>query len=187
MLTSLNRREHDLSSTQEQVRILEGVDPLRFASKVNSGGQELRSEDIKVLQLNLGKMCNQTCVHCHVDAGPDRREIMSKDVLEQCLDVIKIHPFETVDLTGGAPELNPEFRWFVESVSKLGVSIIVRCNLTIILSNSRFADLPQFFARHKVRVVSSLPHFAALRTDRQRGDGVFVKSIKALQMLNDVD
>lgn len=129
-------------------------------------------------------MCNQVCAHCHVDAGPDRKEIMTKETMIQCLEALKGAPIETVDLTGGAPEMNPHFRWFVEELSALGKKVIVRCNLTIILANPKYYDLPDFFAQHKVNVVSSLPYFNARRTDAQRGDGVFEKSIKALQMLN---
>ena len=141
------------------------------------------------MQINVGKMCNQTCRHCHVDAGPDRKEIMTRETMQQCLDALdrakasgsKIH---TVDLTGGAPEMNPHFRWFVEQLSTRGIKIIVRCNLTIILANPKYHDLPEFFKKHGVEVASSLPHFSARRTDAQRGEGVFEKSIKALQMLN---
>lgn len=107
--------------------------------------------------------------------------------MQQCLDVLDAYPaLKTVDLTGGAPEMNPDFRWFVEHVSAKGVHIIVRCNLTIIRANKKYYDLPQFFRQHGVEVVSSLPFYTADRTDRQRGDGVFEDSIKALQMLNEV-
>jgi radical SAM/Cys-rich protein len=132
----------------------------------------------------MGKMCNQVCKHCHVDAGPDRKEIMTQETMQECLNAIAISGAKTVDLTGGAPEMNPDFRWFVEEISKLGKEVIVRCNLTIILANPKYNDLPEFFKKHKVQVVSSLPYFSASRTDAQRGDGVFEKSIKALQMLN---
>jgi radical SAM/Cys-rich protein len=138
------------------------------------------------MQLNLGKMCNQTCKHCHVDAGPDRKEMMSRSTMQFCLDVLKNSEIDVVDLTGGAAELNPDFRWLVEQIKKLGKHVIVRCNLTIILANKRFYDLPDFFKQHQVEVVSSLPSFTQDRTDRQRGDGVFEDSIKALQMLNQV-
>jgi radical SAM/Cys-rich protein len=134
-------------------------------------------------------MCNQVCKHCHVDAGPDRKEIMTRETMLQCLDVLKINPsFKTVDLTGGAPEMNPEFRWFIEEIKKVNpsINIIVRCNLTIILSNKKYYDLPDFFKQHTIEVVSSLPFYTKDRTDRQRGDGVFEDSIKALQMLNAV-
>jgi radical SAM/Cys-rich protein len=121
-----------------------------------------------------------------VDAGPDRKEIMTRDTMQQILDAMDGMPVKTVDLTGGAPEMNPDFRWFVEELSKKGAEIIVRCNLTIILANPKYHDLPEFFKKHKVNVVSSLPSFTARRTDAQRGDGVFNKSIEALKMLNAV-
>ncbi|MCL4133234.1 UNVERIFIED_CONTAM: hypothetical protein GTU68_060829 [Idotea baltica] len=134
----------------------------------------------------MGKMCNQVCAHCHVDAGPDRKEIMTQETMLQCLDVLKTNDIKTVDLTGGAPEMNPHFRWFVEELSKLGKNIIDRCNLTIINANKKYNTLPEFFKEHQIEVVSSLPYFSASRTDSQRGDGVFESSIKALKMLNAV-
>ncbi len=128
-----------------------------------------------------------TCRHCHVDAGPDRKEIMTKETMQQCIDVLKNNPqLKTVDLTGGAPELNPLFRWFAEAIKKLNRHIIVRCNLTIILANKKYYDLPGFYKQHSIEVISSLPFYTQDRTDRQRGDGVFETSIKALQMLNEV-
>ena len=132
-------------------------------------------------------MCNQVCKHCHVDAGPDRKEIMTKETMMLCLDVLTNNPsFKTVDLTGGAPEMNPDFKWFVSEIKKLNRHIIVRCNLTIILANKKYHDLPEFFKQHEIEVVSSLPFYTQDRTDRQRGNGVFEDSIKALQMLNAV-
>jgi radical SAM/Cys-rich protein len=122
-----------------------------------------------------------------VDAGPDRKEIMTQESLQTCLEILEKNPsFTTVDLTGGAPEMNPNFRWFVEEVYKLKRKVIVRCNLTIILANPKYHDLPEFYKKHEVEVVSSLPYFTKLRTDAQRGDGVFGKSIEALKMLNEV-
>lgn len=133
-------------------------------------------------------MCNQVCKHCHVDAGPDRKEIMTQETMQQCIDVLVKHKFSTLDLTGGAPEMNNNFRWFIEEIRKVDadINIIVRCNLTIILANPKYHDLPDFFKKHKLEVVSSLPATSASRTDSQRGDGVFEDSIKALLMLNEV-
>ena len=133
----------------------------------------------------MGKMCNQTCKHCHVDAGPDRKEIMTRQTMMQCLDAIKKSNISTVDLTGGAPEMNPHFRWFVEEIRKLERQVIVRCNLTIIVANKKYSDLPYFFKEHGIEVISSLPYFTAFKTDSQRGNGVFEDSIKALKMLNE--
>lgn len=185
MIKSLKVLNHPLSDSNQQIKLLEGINQPGFKDKlIESGHFPLKPSKIEVFQINMGKMCNQTCKHCHVDAGPDRKEIMSRDNLELCLQILKKSSIKTVDLTGGAPELNPDFRWFVEELSKIGKHIIVRCNLTIILANKRFHDLPEFFKKHQVEVVSSLPSFTKDRTDRQRGDGVFEDSIKALQMLN---
>ncbi|SNC77600.1 radical SAM/Cys-rich domain-containing protein [Hymenobacter gelipurpurascens] len=139
-----------------------------------------------VLQINVGKMCNQVCRHCHVDAGPDRKEIMTRETMQLCLDALAQTDIATVDLTGGAPEMNPDFRWFVEQISLLGRKVLVRCNLTIIVANKKYHDLPDFFKLHNVEVVSSLPFYTAKTTDRQRGDGVFEDSVRALKMLNAV-
>lgn len=161
-----------------------------FAEKLKSIGLfPLKSTGIEVLQINVGKMCNQVCAHCHVDAGPDRKEIMTRETMAECVRVIKNNPYiKWVDLTGGAPEMNPDFRWFVEQIkwARPDVKIIVRSNLTIIVANKKYFDLPQFFKKHQIEVTSSLPYFSASRTDAQRGDGVFNASIKALTMLNEV-
>ena len=159
-----------------------------FTDKLDTLGMfPLKPLASEIFQINVGKMCNQVCKHCHVDAGPDRKEIMTQETMQLCLDILaQNNSFTTVDLTGGAPELNPNFRWFVEEIKKLGKHVIVRCNLTIILANKRFNDLPDFFKQHRIEVVSSLPSYTQDRTDRQRGDGVFQDSIKALQMLNEV-
>jgi radical SAM/Cys-rich protein len=130
-------------------------------------------------------MCNQVCKHCHVDAGPDRNEIMTRQTMQQCLDVLARTSIKTVDITGGAPEMNPDFRWFVEEIKRLGKHVIVRCNLTIILANRKYHDLPSFYKKHAVELVSSLPFYTAERTDRQRGNGVFADSITALRLLNE--
>ncbi|HTE23841.1 arsenosugar biosynthesis radical SAM (seleno)protein ArsS [Flavitalea sp.] len=141
---------------------------------------------LEIMQVNVGKMCNQVCKHCHVDAGPDRKEIMTRTTMLQCLQALENNPgLQIVDLTGGAPELNPDFRWFVDEIKKLKRHVIVRCNLTIIVANKKYNDLPAFYKSHNIEVVSSLPFYTQDRTDRQRGSGVFRDSIKALQMLNE--
>jgi radical SAM/Cys-rich protein len=193
-MKSLKAQHHLLSDTHEQVNILEhGFNGheyklVPFQQKLAEAGLfPLKPLQLEIFQINVGKMCNQVCKHCHVDAGPDRKEIMTRETMQQCLDILAANPsFKTVDLTGGAPELNPDFRWFVEGIKKLNKHIIVRCNLTIILANKKYNDLPQFFKQHNIEVVSSLPFYSKDRTDRQRGDGVFEDSIKALHMLNDV-
>jgi radical SAM/Cys-rich protein len=189
-MKSLNALGHRLSYAERQIEILENEADNRqpfFEDKLEIIGMNpLKATGIEIMQVNMGKMCNQVCKHCHVDAGPDRKEIMTQATMQSILDVLKTTDIQTVDLTGGAPEMNPNFRWFVEEISKLGRHIIVRCNLTIILANPKYHDLPQFFKRHKVEVVSSLPFYTSSRTDRQRGDGVFNKSIEALKLLNEV-
>ena len=149
---------------------------------------ELRAGEPEVLQVNVGYMCNQVCKHCHVDAGPDRKEIMTRDTMEHCLSLLnQSASIHTLDLTGGAPEMNPDFRWFVEEARKIkpNMDIIVRSNLTIILANPKYHDLPEFFSKNNVHVVSSLPYYRAAKTDNQRGKGVFSKSIQALIKLNE--
>lgn len=188
-MKSLKAIGHDLADPFIQLEILEKpkqgfTDFKKKMSEINLF--PLKPTGIDIFQINVGKMCNQTCKHCHVDAGPDRKEIMTRETMELCLKAIQLSGANTVDLTGGAPEMNPDFRWFVEQISVLGKKIIVRCNLTIIRANKKYYDLPDFFKKHKIEVVSSLPFYTADRTDRQRGDGVFEDSISALQMLNKV-
>ena len=193
MIKSLHKRESDLAIANKQIEFLSsGIfangDLPAFKNKLAETNQfPLTPNKLEVLQINLGYMCNQVCEHCHVDAGPDRKEIMTRDTMIQCLNVIKTTGAHTLDLTGGAPEMNPEFRWFVEEASKAGIKdFIVRSNLTIIRANKKYYDLPEFFKKHNVHVVSSMPHWTQGKTDKQRGDGVFDKSIKALQELNAV-
>jgi radical SAM/Cys-rich protein len=190
---SLKAQNKTLASTQKQLEVLEngifthGELP-KFKDKIAESGQfPLKPSKLEIFQINLGYMCNQVCAHCHVDAGPDRKEIMTRETLEQCLAAIKKTGAHTLDLTGGAPEMNPNFRWFVEKAAKIGVKdFIVRSNLTILRANKKYHDLPEFFKKFKIHVVSSMPHYTQGKTDKQRGDGVFNKSIKALQELNAV-
>ena len=184
---SLAAQDHELSESVKQLKLLQEAGLTPFQAKLeDSNLYPLQPVDLEIFQINMGKMCNQVCKHCHVDAGPDRKEIMTRDTMELCLEAIKSSNCTTVDLTGGAPEMNPDFRWFVEQLSKLGKHIIVRCNLTIIVANKKYNDLPEFYKKHSIEVVSSLPYFSATKTDAQRGNGVFEQSIKALQMLNQV-
>lgn len=187
MKSSLALRKSDLSRPQYQLEVLKGARIVGFKDRLKqtNSSDGLRADRVETLQINLGKMCNQTCAHCHVDAGPDRKEIMSIEVMSDCLHAVDRLKIKTVDLTGGAPEMNPNFRWFVEELSQRKVHIINRCNLTIIRAHSKYADLPQFFRQHQVEVVSSLPHFIQKKTDQQRGQGVFEKSIAALRSLNE--
>lgn len=196
-MKSLKADHNKLADVHEQLVALEqGTHPddlyriIPFQQKLEQAGlYPLKATKVEILQINVGKMCNQVCKHCHVDAGPDRKEIMTRAIMQDCIDVIKTNPsLTTVDLTGGAPEMNPDFRWFVEQIKAANpnIHIIVRCNLTIIRANKKYYDLPDFFKANRLEVVSSLPFYTKDRTDRQRGDGVFEDSIKALQMLNQV-
>ncbi len=136
-----------------------------------------------VLQINVGKRCNQACHHCHVDAGPDRSEVMTDAVVDAALAWLAESDIPTVDITGGAPELHPRFREIVQRAKGLGRHVMDRCNLTI-ATLPNYAGLPAFLAEHDVEVVASLPSYAASSTDRQRGDGVFAASLDALRVLN---
>lgn len=191
MIKSLKARGSELSESEKQLRFLNGElfqsELPTFKERLIEEHKEgLRPSKLEIFQVNIGYMCNQTCKHCHVDAGPDRKEIMSREHLQKCLDILEQNEIPTLDITGGAPEMSPHFRWFVEEAHRIGVKeIIVRSNLTIILANPKFHDLPDFFAKHRLRVVSSLPYYQARKTDSQRGEGVFSKSIEALKMLNE--
>ncbi len=155
--------------------------PISFDEKL--GGAELRSETIDTLQVNVGKLCNQACKHCHVDASPIRTEIMAREIIEDCLNVLRKYKIPTLDITGGAPELIPDFRYFVTEAVKTGAKVIVRHNLTVMFEKGQ-TDLPEFYVANKVEIVSSLPYFLQAQTDAQRGMGVFDKSIEALKRLN---
>lgn len=190
---SLAARKNNLSNPVNQLEVLSngifksGELPL-FKEKITEAGHfPLKPKKLEILQLNLGYMCNQVCSHCHVDAGPDRKEIMSAETMQECLEVIKTTGAHTLDLTGGAPEMNPNFRWFVEEASRAGIKdFIVRSNLTIIRANKKYFDLPHFFKKYRIHVISSLPFYKKEKTDKQRGKGVFNKSIEALKSLNEV-
>ncbi len=152
-----------------------------FKNKLNS---PLTKKGITVLQINLGKRCNLACTHCHVEAGPKRTEELSPEVCEQLISLIHKFPeIKIVDLTGGAPEMNYGFKPLVEAARASGKQVIVRSNLTIYFEDG-FADLPEYFAQHQIRVVASLPCYLADNVDKMRGAGVFDSSVKALQWLN---
>ncbi|HEX5754281.1 MAG TPA: arsenosugar biosynthesis radical SAM (seleno)protein ArsS [Archangium sp.] len=182
---SLQARSSPLAAPATQREALHQVPlPREFDEALRQSGlHPLRPSRLDIFQMNLGKMCNQTCRHCHVDAGPDRREVMSRETMELCLAALAKTSIPTVDLTGGAPEMNPHFRWLVEEVRKLGRHVMDRCNLTILETKPHY-DLPGFLAEHRVEVVCSLPHYRALNTDKQRGEGVYEQSIRALKRLN---
>lgn len=177
-------RSNPLAATAEQLRILDRGAATSFDLRLGEIGlHPLQATGITVLQINVGKLCNQTCRHCHVDAGPDRAERMSRETAELCIRALARTRIPTVDITGGAPELNPNFRWLVEQARALGRHVIDRCNLSVLLLPSQ-EDLAEFMARHRVEIVASLPYYRASQTDAQRGEGVFDKSIEALKRLN---
>jgi len=185
-LPTLLRQGSPLAEPINQLRILAECGTPPFEQTLAAGGlSPLRANGIEVLQVNVGKLCNQTCRHCHVDAGPERREVMSRETMAICLDVLARAGIPTLDVTGGAPEMNPHFRWLVAEARAMGRHVIDRCNLTILLA-AGYDDLPEFLAERRVEVVASLPCYLPQNTDAQRGAGVFDKSITALRRLNAV-
>src|SRR5215467_5361396 len=157
----------------------------RFAQTLAAASISLRRVRSEVLQINLGKLCNLTCVHCHVNAGPKRKEIMTRETIDRILDWLANTDIPTIDLTGGAPEMIPDFRYFIERVKELRRSrhVIDRCNLTILLEDG-YRDLAEFLGKRKVEIIASMPCYSAENVNAQRGDGVFEGSIAALQLLN---
>src|SRR5262245_6362353 len=185
--SSLQRRHAPLAATAEPLRLLDSVvlenNGERVEFEVFAGG-ELRPAQLEIFQVNVGKLCNMTCAHCHVDAGPDRTDsMMSDEIVDQVITAIGRTQAHTVDITGGAPELHPRFRDLVAASRAAGKHVMDRCNLTVLLL-PRNAGLVDWFGAHGVEVVASLPHYRKLNTDAQRGRGVFERSMKALQLLN---
>lgn len=145
----------------------------------------LHAEGIDILQVNLGYRCNMACKHCHVNAGPGREEMMDRETIDLLLGVLGEAPVQVLDLTGGAPELNPHFRFLVSAARKNNVHVIVRSNLTIFFEEG-MEDLPEFYRRQGVEIIASLPFYREDGVDRVRGNGTFGKSIEALKILNDL-
>lgn len=185
ILPTLQKRHAPLAAARQQRALLRAVPLVRsFEEALDASGLlPLRATGIDVLQLNVGRRCNQTCRHCHVDAGPDRREVMPRAVIEAVFAVQARHRVPVVDVTGGAPELHPDFREIVARAAAGGAHVMHRCNLTAVLLPN-YADIPELLARHSVEVVASLPYFQARETDAQRGAGVFDESIETLRRLN---
>ena len=185
-LTLLSRNS-PLASVERQLEVLAETRACApFEERLATVGlAPLRATDMTVFQINVGKLCNQICRHCHVDAGPDREERMTRETAELCIGVLAQTAIPTLDITGGAPELNPNFRWLVDQATALQRHVIDRCNLSVILLPSQ-AGLAQFLADHQVEIIASLPYFRPAQTDAQRGEGVHAKSIEALQLLNRV-
>ncbi|RKZ15292.1 radical SAM protein [bacterium] len=186
MQKTLLRREHELADPKRQIEHLQQLELPRFDAKLSACGlSPLRATALDTLQVNVGRRCNQMCAHCHVDAGPDRKELMSDNVLEACLALLATGGFRALDITGGAPELHPRFAELVERAATSGVHVMHRCNLTAIRLPA-YRHLPQLFADNRVEVVASLPALQAVKTDRQRGEGVFDDSIISLRELNEL-
>ncbi len=185
MALTLLGRQNPLAASAEQLkRLADSPTVPPFERQIEQAGlSPLRATGITIFQINVGKLCNQTCKHCHVDAGPDRTERMSRETAELCIAALAGTDIPTVDITGGAPELNPNFRWLVEQARGLNRHVMDRCNLSVLLLPSQ-NDLADFLARHRVEIVASLPYYRASQTDAQRGDGVFDKSIEGLRLLN---
>jgi len=189
---SLRSRGDELSDPARQLADLDTLalnhngEPANFARSVAGIGlAEFVPADLEIFQINIGKLCNMTCRHCHVDAGPDRVvENMDRETIDLCLAALDRTNAHTVDITGGAPELNPHFRYLVDQCVARGKHVIDRCNLTVLLL-PKMSDLPAFFAERGVEVVCSLPHHRSRNTDAQRGDGTYEKSIAALKLLNE--
>ncbi|WP_146576578.1 arsenosugar biosynthesis radical SAM (seleno)protein ArsS [Neorhodopirellula pilleata] len=185
-LKTLVRTGNRLASPSEQLHILQCSPVVAFSDKLAEHvALPLYRKQLTTLQINVGKLCNQTCTHCHVDAGPDRRESMSHETAQHVMDFLARSEVKTLDITGGAPEMNPQFRMLVREARKLDKQVIDRCNLTILLANG-FTDLPEFLAEHQVSVVASLPCYLEENCDAQRGNGVFGKSIEAIGRLNEL-
>ena len=186
-MRTLLARHSPFAPSTAQVQLLESTAccPSFEVPMKQAGLHPLRSTGITVFQINVGKLCNQTCRHCHVDAGPDRIESMSLETAELCIKALAQTDIPTVDITGGAPELNPNFRWLVEQVRALNRHVIDRCNLSVLLLPSQ-ADLARFLSAHRVEIVASLPYYRGPQTDAQRGEGVFEKSIQGLRQLNEL-
>ncbi len=184
LATLINTRS-PLASSAAQRALLESLPLARtFEAALHAADRPVLSRTTaRVLQVNLGKRCNQACHHCHVDAGPDRTEVMPDDIIEATLTVLERSAIPTVDITGGAPELHPRFRDIVLRAKAMGRHVMDRCNLTI-TTLPNYAGLPEFLAGHGVEIVASLPSYAAAQTDRQRGEGVFESSLAALKRLN---
>jgi radical SAM/Cys-rich protein len=192
-ITSMRYRRAPLTAPDEQFRLLDAAEVTggpagtgSFEADLKAAGwPTLHPEQLEIFQINVGKLCNMTCRHCHVDSGPDRvEENMDRATVDACLRAIDRSGAHTVDLTGGAPELNPHFEYLVDACVERGLHVMDRCNLTI-LTTRPYQHLPEWFAERGVEIVCSLPHYRKLNTDAQRGKGTYEKSLQALRRLNE--
>jgi radical SAM/Cys-rich protein len=187
--TSLHHRGTMPATADAQVKMLEETNCgiLPFSKKVaESGTSPLSAADVDILQINTGYICNLLCRHCHVDAGPDRKEMMTRQTMQDCINALSNSAIKNIDITGGAPEMHPEFRWFIASIRAAiaDATILVRSNLTLLTENEKYRDLPEFFKQHQVTIIASLPCYIREDVDHMRGKGVFDRSIAALKLLN---
>lgn len=169
----------------EQLRVLGRIgDYPTFAGKISEIHKSpLTAKGIDILQINLGKRCNLFCRHCHIEAGPERFEVMTKPVLAKCLDILQSFPISTIDVTGGSPEMNPYLEWFIPEAARLQRRLIVRSNLTL-LCEEPYLHFVDVFVQNKVEIVTSLPDYLEAKSERQRGAGVFRRIIAAMRELN---
>ncbi len=163
---------------------------MTFETALSTHHLDLRPLTIETLQVNVGKLCNQACKHCHVDAGPKRTEMMTRPTIDRCLEILRMYPqITTLDITGGAPELSDDFEHFVTEARSLGKRVLVRHNFTVTLDphpvhGTSMHHLPEFFRDHRCEIISSLPYFQEHETDAQRGQGVFRRSVESMRRLN---
>jgi len=170
---------------RQQLSVLGDIRCKRFIDTLTEHGQyPLNAEAVNIFQMNICRKCNLFCKHCHVEAGPHRTEVMSKEIMEKCLEILVQNEIETIDITGGAPEINPDLEWFLDNVSPLGRRVIVRSNLTL-LAEDNYRKFIEIYIRNKVEIVTSLPHYRAEGTDNQRGKCAFAQITGIMKKLND--
>lgn len=187
--SSLHKRKRALAYGPEQILMLEKTDcsiPAFGAKVAGTGNAPLRPEGSRILQVNVGYRCNLLCRHCHVDAGPDRKEMMSRETMQHCIDTLEKSRIQTLDITGGAPEMNPDLPWFIREARKImpAGEIMVRTNLVILVTGTKYRHFPELYQKNQVSLIASLPCCTRENVDAQRGEGVFERSIAALQLLN---
>jgi radical SAM/Cys-rich protein len=190
-LTSLHKRENALAEAREQIKMLEKTDcsiPFFSEKLAECSESPLKAGSTSILQVNTGYRCNLVCRHCHVDGGPDRTETMSRETMQQCLDALGNGGFGTLDITGGAPEMNPDLPWFIREARKIlpQGEILVRTNLVILLSGKQYRQFPELYKGNRVTIIASLPCYTRENVDAQRGEGVFERSIETLKLLNSI-
>jgi radical SAM/Cys-rich protein len=174
-----------LDERKKRRRALDKLDIPDFGTFLENKNLTIDRKQSSILQMNIGLYCNQACNHCHVESSPKRAEHMTQEIIDKCFDIADNSPsIKTIDITGGAPELNPGFREIVKRARERNLEVINRCNLTVLMEPGQ-EDLPHFLAQHKVRVCASLPCYSERNVNLQRGANVFQRSIKGLQLLND--